>query len=156
MTLKVLAILTTLLFSSVTPTFFEQVTDPQSQSAPESIYGFKVQSLNGDTINLSDYRGQYMLLVNTASKCGYTEQYKGLEALYRKYRERLVVIGFPSDNFMQQEFDSDKEILSFCQQNYGVSFPLSTRVDVKGKDITPVFDYLTRKARNGVRDAAVT
>lgn len=123
----------------------------------QSIYDFKVQSINNDSIiDFSHYKGKYILIVNTASKCGFTPQYKGLQQLYKDYGDRLVVVGFPSDNFADQEFHDDKEIKSFCEKNYGVTFPLTTRVDVKGTHMTPVFNYLTHKSQNGVLDATIS
>src|SRR6476469_2348408 len=99
---------------------------------PKSIYDFKVKALNGGTIDFSKYKGKKILIVNTASKCGYTPQYKGLQALQEKYKDKLVIVGFPSDNFGGQEYAEDTAIASFCEKNYGVTFPLTTRVDVKG------------------------
>lgn len=124
--------------------------------AHKTIYDFKIESIDGGTIDLSQYKGKYILIVNTASKCGFTPQYKGLEQLYKDHGDKLVIIGFPSDNFADQEFHDDKDIKSFCEKNYGVTFPLTTRVDVKGSHITPVFDYLTHKSENGVLDATIS
>ncbi|HEY0298994.1 MAG TPA: glutathione peroxidase [Arachidicoccus sp.] len=121
----------------------------------KSIYDFKIQSIDGGTIDFSKYKGKYILVVNTASKCGFTPQYKGLEQLYKDYADKLVIVGFPSDNFAGQEFQDNKDIQAFCEKNFGVTFPLTTRVDVKGDSITPVFDYLTHKAENGVLDATI-
>jgi len=123
---------------------------------PKSIYDFKIASIDGGTIDFSQYKGKYILIVNTASKCGFTPQYKGLEQLYKDHGDKLVIIGFPSDNFAGQEFHDNKDIKSFCEKNYGVSFPLTTRVDVKGDSITPVFDYLTHKSENGELDATIS
>jgi glutathione peroxidase len=122
---------------------------------PKSIYDFKVKALDGGTIDFSKYKGKKILIVNTASKCGYTPQYKGLQALQEKYKDKLVIVGFPSDNFGGQEFADDKDIASFCEKNYGVTFPLTTRVDVKGDKINDVYKYLTSKTENGVLDAEI-
>ena len=111
-----------------------------------SIYDYKIPGLVGKTIELSDYKGKYMLIVNTASKCGYTPQYAGLEELYQLKKEDLVIIGFPANNFGGQEPGSNEEIKEFCQKNYGVSFPVSEKISVKGKDIHPLFKYLTEEA----------
>ena len=129
-----------------------------SASPPKekTIYDFKIKSIDGGTIDFSKYKGKKILVVNTASKCGFTPQYKALEALYQKYKGTLVVVGFPSDNFGGQEFANDLDIKAFCQKNYGVSFPLTTRVDVKGKTATPVFKYLCSKTENGVLDAKIS
>ncbi len=122
----------------------------------KTIYDFKIKSLDGGTIDFSQYRGKKILIVNTASKCGYTPQYEALQQLYTQYKDKLVIVGFPSDNFGGQEYQDDKEIQSFCQKNFGVTFPLTTRVDVKGADATPVFKYLCSKSENGVLDATVS
>ena len=128
---------------------------PVTDNASKSIYDFKIPSIDGKTIDFSAYKGKKILVVNTASKCGFTKQYKGLEALYEAHKDKLVIVGFPSDNFGGQEFQNDTEISDFCQKNFGVTFPLTTRVDVKGESITPVFKYLTNKSENGVLDATI-
>jgi glutathione peroxidase len=126
-------------------------------NAPQkNIYDFKIKSLTGGTIDFSQYKGKKILIVNTASKCGFTPQYKGLEELYKANKDKLVIVGFPSDNFAGQEFQEDSAIHSFCEKNYGVTFPLTTRVDVKGDNITPVYKYLTNKSENGVLDATIS
>jgi glutathione peroxidase len=125
-------------------------------AASKSIYDFKVKSLDGGTIDFSQYKGKKILVVNTASKCGFTPQYKGLEKLYEEHKDKLVVVGFPSDNFGGQEYQNDEEIKSFCEKNFGVTFPLTTKVDVKGDNVTPVFKYLTNKNENGVLDATIS
>jgi glutathione peroxidase len=112
-----------------------------------NIYKFKVTSIDGKTINLSDFKGKKILIVNTASKCGYTPQYKELEELSKLYKDKLVVIGFPANNFNQQEPGTNEDILAFCEKNYGVTFLLAEKSSVKGADVNPLFDYLT-KAEN--------
>lgn len=124
--------------------------------APKSIYSFKIKALDGTTIDFSQYKGKKILVVNTASKCGFTPQYEGLEKLYESHKNNLVIVGFPSDNFGGQEFEQDTAISSFCKKNYGVTFPLTTRVDVKGSNTTPVFKYLCNKSENGVLDAEIS
>ncbi|HMO34078.1 MAG TPA: glutathione peroxidase [Lacibacter sp.] len=121
----------------------------------QSIYDFKVESLEGGTIDFAAYKGKFILVVNTASKCGYTPQYKELEALYRKYSNKLVVVGFPANNFGGQEPGSNAEIKEFCTQNYGVTFPMAAKVSVKGSDMHPLFQWLTSKEKNGVLDAEI-
>lgn len=112
--------------------------------APASVYEFKnIKSIDGKTINLSRYKGKKILIVNTASKCGYTPQYAELEKLAAQYKDRLVVIGFPANNFGGQEPGADLEIKEFCTKNYGVTFPLASKVSVAGDDIHPLFKYLT-------------
>lgn len=111
-----------------------------------SIYDFKVPGLEGGTIDFSRYKGKKILIVNTASKCGNTPQYADLEKLYEKYKDKLVIIGFPANNFGQQEPGTNSEIKEFCTKNYGVSFPMAEKVSVKGDDIAPIFKYLTDEA----------
>ncbi|MDR6458464.1 glutathione peroxidase [Chryseobacterium vietnamense] len=135
---------------------FIKPDESRSPKPAKSIYDFKIESIDGGKIDFSEYKGKYILIVNTASKCGYTPQYKGLEELYKDYGDKLVVVGFPSDNFADQEFHDNVEIKSFCEKNYGVTFPLTTAVDVKGSKITLVFDYLTHKSQNGVMDAKIS
>lgn len=127
-----------------------------SPVATPTIYGFKIKSLDGGTIDFSQFKGKKILVVNTASKCGFTPQYEGLEKLYETHKDNLVIVGFPSDNFGGQEYQKDEEIQSFCKKNYGVTFPLTTRVDVKGPNATPVFKYLCSKSENGVLDAEIS
>lgn len=114
---------------------------------PENIYQFSFTSIDGKTINLKDFKGKKILLVNTASKCGFTPQYKELEELSKKFENKVVVIGFPANNFGSQEPGSNDDIKSFCEQNYGVTFLLAEKSSVKGDDINPIFAYLT-KAEN--------
>ena len=122
-------------------------------AAAVGIYDFKVQSLDGKSIDLSKYKGKKILIVNTASKCGYTPQYKDLETLYETYKGKLVILGFPANNFNQQEPGSNVEISEFCTKNYGVTFPMAEKVSVKGDDIHPLFKYLTDEAaKMGVED----
>lgn len=121
--------------------------------AASSIYEFKVPGLTGGTIDFSQYKGKKILIVNTASKCGFTPQYEGLESLYEKYKDRLVIVGFPANNFGQQEPGTNSEIETFCKKNYGVTFPMAEKVSVKGQDIHPLFKYLDDEAKKlGVDD----
>ncbi|WP_153800831.1 glutathione peroxidase [Foetidibacter luteolus] len=124
--------------------------------AKKNIYSFKIKALDGGTIDFSKYKGKKILIVNTASKCGFTKQYAGLEKLYEDHKDKLVIVGFPSDNFGGQEYQNDGEIQEFCQKNFGVKFPLTTRVDVKGDNTTPVYKYLCNKSENGVLDATIS
>ncbi len=112
-----------------------------------SVYDFKVPGLDGNTIDLSKYKGKKILIVNTASKCGYTPQYADLEKLYEKYKSKLVIIGFPANNFGQQEPGTNGDIKEFCSKNYGVSFPMAEKVDVVGDNTHPLFKYLTEEAK---------
>lgn len=125
-------------------------------AATKNIYDFKITALDGSTIDFSSFKGKKILIVNTASMCGFTPQYEGLEKLYESHKDKLVIVGFPSDNFGGQEYQKDEDIASFCKKNFGVTFPLTTRVDVKGPEATPVFKYLCSKDENGVLDAQIS
>ncbi|MCD8741511.1 glutathione peroxidase [Mucilaginibacter roseus] len=109
----------------------------------KSVYDFKLKSIEGKDFSLAKYKGKKVLIVNTASQCGYTPQYAELQKLADQYKDKLVVVGFPANNFGGQEPGANLEIKSFCQKNYGVTFPLSEKVSVKGDDISPLFAYLT-------------
>jgi glutathione peroxidase len=111
------------------------------------IYNFKIEGLEGGSIDFSKFKGKKIMIVNTASKCGNTPQYAELEQLYEKYKDKLVIIGFPANNFGQQEPGSNSEIKEFCTKNYGVSFPMAAKVSVKGDDIAPIYKYLTDEAK---------
>lgn len=122
----------------------------------QNIYQFKVTDLNGKSFDFSTLKGKKVLIVNTASKCGYTPQYKELEEIYKKYSsENFVIIGFPANNFGGQEPGTDKEIQSFCQLNYGVTFPMMSKVSVKGSDMCEMYSFLTQKSKNGLQDSEV-
>jgi glutathione peroxidase len=114
---------------------------------PTSIYDFKVKGLEGGSIDFSTFKGKKVLIVNTASKCGYTPQYAELQQLQDAYKDKLVVIGFPANNFGQQEPGTNAEIGEFCKKNYGVTFTMAEKVSVTGDDIHPLFKYLTEEAR---------
>jgi glutathione peroxidase len=115
-----------------------------------SVYDFSAQTIDGRTRKLSDYKGKVLLIVNTASKCGFTPQYKGLEALYKQYGKRgFAVLGFPSNQFGEQEPGPESEIAEFCEMNFGVTFPLFAKVDVNGDSAHPLYKYLT-KAKPGL------
>ncbi len=109
----------------------------------DSVYDYTVKTIDGKEVKLSTFKGKKLLLVNTASKCGFTKQYKDLQALHEQHGDELVIIGFPSDNFGGQELDENADIQAFCEENYGVTFLLSEKVDVKGEEATPLFKYLT-------------
>lgn len=123
--------------------------------AGKGIYDFKVPSLDGKTINFKKFKGKKILIVNTASACGYTPQYADLEKLHQQYKDKLVIVGFPANNFGQQEPGSNEEIKDFCKKNYGVSFPMAAKVSVKGEDMHPLFKWLTTKSLNGKMDAEI-
>ena len=118
-----------------------------------SIYDFKVPGLEGGQIDFSKFKGKKIMIVNTASKCGNTPQYAELETLYEAYKDKLVIVGFPANNFGQQEPGTNEEIAEFCKKNYGVKFTMAEKVSVKGEDIHPLFKYLTDEAKKiGVDD----
>ena len=122
----------------------------------KSIYDFKVEGLNGDVIDFSAFKGKKILIVNTASKCGFTPQYEGLEQLYEKYKDKLVIVGFPANNFFSQEPGSNETISEFCKKNYGVTFPMAAKISVKGKNTAPIYHWLCNKDENGVMNAKIT
>ncbi|MFM7769345.1 MAG: glutathione peroxidase [Bacteroidota bacterium] len=130
---------------------------PENKISTEkmSFYDLSYSSIEGKEIKMSEYAGKYVLCVNVASKCGYTPQYKELQALYEKYQDRLVIIGFPCNQFLGQEPGSNEEIATFCEKNYGVTFPLADKLDVKGKNQHAVYQWLTNKTLNGVGDGNV-
>lgn len=127
---------------------FGSAERPESAESKTSIYNYSVTGIDGSTIDFNELKGKKILIVNVASKCGFTPQYEGLEELYQKYSDELVVIGFPSNSF-RQEYDSNEEIAAFCQRNYGVTFPLTERVSVLGSDQHEVFKWLTDESLNG-------
>jgi len=128
-----------------------------SSAQKTNFYSFKTKTIDGDAFDLSSLKGKKVLVVNTASKCGNTPQYKDLEALYQKYGgDKFVIIGFPANNFMNQEPGTNAEIKQFCTEKYQVTFPMMQKISVKGKDIDPIYKWLTTKALNGKMDAEVS
>lgn len=126
-------------------------------SQEKTIYDYEVETIDGDTISLSQFKGQKILIVNTASKCGFTPQYEQLQELYEKYKDKgFVILGFPSNDFLKQEPGTNEEIAAFCQKNYGVSFPMMAKIKVKGKNMAPIYQYLTSKELNGMKDSKVS
>ena len=129
----------------------------KKQMNDQTIYQFEVEDITGKVFPLSNLQGKKVMIVNTASKCGLTPQYKELEALYQQYKDKdFVIIGFPANNFLKQEPGTNEEIATFCQVNYGVSFPMMSKISVKGKDMHPLYQFLTQKAKNGVMDSKVS
>ncbi len=122
----------------------------------QSIHNFTVKSIDGKDIKMSSFKGKKILIVNTASKCGYTPQYESLEKVYEQYKDKLVIIGFPCNQFGGQEPGSNEEIVEFCKKNYGVTFPLADKVDVKGTNTAAIYQWLTQKSKNGVLDASIS
>lgn len=128
----------------------------QNNADNQTIYQFTVEDINGNPFALADLKGKKVMIVNTASKCGLTPQYKELEALYQQYKDRdFIIIGFPANNFLGQEPGSNEQIASFCSINYGVTFPMMSKISVKGKNMHPLYHFLTQKSKNGVEDSKV-
>ena len=122
----------------------------------ETIYQYKVEDLSGKPFDFAPLKGKKVMIVNTASKCGLTPQYKDLEAIYKEYKDKgFVIVGFPANNFASQEPGTNEEIQTFCQQNYGVTFPMMDKVSVKGDDMCEVYKFLTQKSKNGLQDSEV-
>tara|TARA_B110000444_G_scaffold94316_1_gene89211 strand:+ start:14 stop:550 length:537 start_codon:yes stop_codon:yes gene_type:complete len=124
-------------------------------TAQESFYDLKINSINGDLIDFNEFKGKYVLIVNVASNCGFTPQYKALEELYQTYKDDLVLIGVPCNQFGGQEPKNESEIKNFCEKNYGISFLLSEKVNVKGKNQHSIFKWLTSKKLNGNSNSSV-
>lgn len=121
----------------------------------KNIHDFKVEGIDGKDINFADFKGRKILIVNTASECGFTPQYADLEEISKTYADKVVVVGFPANNFGAQEPGSNEQIGAFCQKNYGVTFPMAAKVSVKGDDTAPIFKYLTDKDLNGVKNTTI-
>ena len=123
----------------------------------ENIYQFKVKTLTDEDFDFNSLKGKKVMVVNTASKCGLTPQYEELQALYNEYKDKdFVIVGFPANNFAQQEPGTNLEIAEFCKLNYGVTFPMMSKISVKGEDMHPVYQYLTQKSKNGLEDSEVS
>lgn len=143
--MKILVNLTVLVLSAVI-----------SWAQPKTLHSFQVKTLEGKTFDLAQLKGKKVMVVNTASKCGLTPQYKDLQALYDKFGgEKFTIIGFPANNFMNQEPGTASEIREFCSENYGVAFPMMEKISVKGDDMHPLYQWLTQKSQNGVLDSEV-
>ena len=135
------------LFMLITVGIYFSPADQPKGISP--LYNFTVTDIDGNDVTLSEYRGKVLLIVNVASRCGYTPQYEGLQKIFEEYREMgLLVLGFPANNFGNQEPGSDEEIKEFCSLNYGVSFPMFSKISVKGADIHPLYQYLTSEESN--------
>lgn len=154
-----IVILAIIASAAVAYSFRNKVT-PEKKAAmiaatPKSFYDLTYTDINGKSVSMSEYRNKYVLCVNVASKCGHTPQYTKLEALYEKHKDKLVIIGFPCNQFLGQEPGSESEIQEFCSKIYGVTFPLSSKLDVKGNNQHPVYTWLMNKDVNGVSDDKV-
>lgn len=142
---------------------FAQKNQQKNTSTHEKVTGmktlhdFKATTIDGKIFEMAQLKGKKVMIVNVASKCGYTPQYKQLQELYENYKDKgFVILGFPCNQFMGQEPGTEEEIKAFCEKNYGVTFPLFSKIDVKGKDQHPIYQWLTQKALNGVEDSEVS
>lgn len=143
--------------------FVENTTEDVTQETTKtntmeqgSIYTFKVKDLSGNDFDFASLKGKKILIVNTASECGLTPQYEQLQAIYEKYQDKnFVIVGFPANNFGAQEPGSNEQIKTFCKQNYGVTFPMMSKISVKGSDMHEIYKFLTQKAKNGLEDSEV-
>jgi len=153
--MKKFALLFALGFSILACTQQKKEISQDKNAAMKTIHDYKVESLDGNEINFANFKGKKILIVNTASECGFTPQYADLETISKKYADKVVVVGFPANNFGGQEPGSNEEIGAFCQKNYGVTFPLAAKVSVKGDDTSPIFKYLTEKDLNGVKNTSI-
>lgn len=132
------------------------MTTSMEAQTKQSIHQFKVKDLSGKTFDFATLKGKKILVVNTASRCGYTPQYEQLEFIYEKFKnDKFVVIGFPANNFGSQEPGTNAEIATFCKANYGVTFPMMSKISVKGSTMDEVYQFLTQKAKNGLKDSNV-
>ncbi len=127
-----------------------------SYAQKSDFYSLKATDISGNEFSFENLKGKKVLIVNTASKCGLTPQYKELEELHQKYADKLVIIGFPANNFMSQEPGTNEEIAEFCEKNYGVSFKMMSKISVKGDDMHPVYQWLTQKSNNRHSDSEIS
>lgn len=128
----------------------------QKKEDMKTIYDYKVEDINGEEFDFADLKGKKILIVNTASKCGFTPQFEGLEKLYQKYKnQNFIIVGFPSNDFGQQDPGTNEEIAEFCRINYGVSFPMMSKISVKGENMAPIYQFLTQKELNGKKNSSV-
>ena len=133
-------------------TVFNLNSSEKIPDIPKSFYALSAEDINGEIISMSSFKGKKVLLVNVASQCGYTPQYEGLQTLYETYSDSLVVLGFPSNDFLWQEPGSNSEIKTFCQRTYGVTFPMFSKIHVKGRKQHPIYDWLSDSKLNGWND----
>ena len=133
-------------------TVFNLNSSEKIPDIPKSFYAYSAEDINGEVISMSSFKGKKVLVVNVASQCGYTPQYEGLQTLYETYSDSLVVLGFPSNDFLWQEPGSNSEIKTFCQRTYGVTFPMFSKIHVKGRKQHPIYDWLSDSKLNGWND----
>jgi len=127
----------------------------EKSNSEKSIYNHTINSIDGEKINLADFKGKKILFVNVASECGFTKQYKDLQTLHEKYQDKLVIIGLPCNQFGGQEPGTSKQIQTFCQRNFGVEFLITEKIDVKGNEQHPIYTWLTKKEINGKKSSSV-
>lgn len=151
--MKILKIITIVcVFTSI---FISCAQEKKDNIKPTSMYNIEINSLTGETIDLNQFKGKKILFVNVASECGFTPQYKDLQKLHETYKEKLVVIGLPCNQFGEQESGTATQIKSFCEKNYGVDFLMTEKIDVKGENQHPLYAWLTQKEMNGVMSSSV-
>ena len=148
-------VILTLVFLATSLILFTSISKTKPKKNMSSIYNIKINNIDGNPIDLNTYRGKFILFVNVASECGFTGQYEDLQKLYDTYQDKLMVIGVPCNQFGGQEPGSAKTIQSFCKKNYGVTFLITEKVDVKGKNQHPLYEWLTNKDLNGVENTSV-
>lgn len=136
-------------------TFLLFFTLMNASAQSTDFYSYSFTDIDGNEVSMSQFRGKKILIVNVASKCGYTPQYEDLQKLHEQYGDKVTLIGFPCNQFMHQEPGTEEDIKAFCQKNYGVEFLMASKIDVKGKEQHPIYTWLTTKALNGVEDSKV-
>lgn len=142
--------------NKIQPNIIAATTEKNMSMTKENIYQFKVKDLSGNEFDFATLKGKKILIVNTASECGLTPQYKDLQSIYEKYKDKnFVIVGFPANNFGSQEPGSNQQIATFCSKNYGVTFPMMNKISVKGNDMDAVYKFLTQKDKNGLQDSEV-
>ena len=154
--MKIGSLLTALALPFTQKTVLNRPEKMEISAATTNFYSFKMKGIDGKEIDFSQFKGKKIIVLNTASKCGYTPQYESLEKVYEQYKDKLVIIGFPCNQFGGQEPGSNEEIVEFCKKNYGVTFPLADKVDVKGSNTAAIYQWLTQKSKNGVLDATIS
>lgn len=151
-----IGLLCILILSMIGVNCAQKKTDNKNKEKLYSLYDFKVTDIEGNLYDLATLKGKKVMIVNVASKCGNTPQYADLEKLYQQYKdENFIIIGFPANNFLGQEPGTNEEIKRFCMTNYGVTFPMMSKISVKGEDMAPIYRWLTQKSENGKFDAEV-
>jgi len=154
--MKTIILTSLLVFNTIFCNQQNKAKNTMNTNTKESIYQFKVEDINGNQFDFSTLAGKKIMIVNTASKCGFTPQYKDLQMLYEKYKDKnFIIVGFPSNDFLWQEPGSNQDIAAFCQKNYGVTFPMMAKITVTGRKKHPLYKFLTEKSKNGLEDSKV-